>query len=229
MRSIHYAAIFASLAVMIITQQAGLAAGYYTLQQLRPDGQAVLSPELTVQLADVVILDQTKAAAVMEIWKSYQLGFMQVDEDRYGIRVGYIGSDTGRLLQQDLIAAGAAMAYSPKRYERTQELLAIASEHWLIDQAHAGDYLNHYRIVTGVVASVTIKPKQAYINFGEDWKTDFTIYIPQETLKQMDADQLQALEGKRVRVRGNIRSYGGPRIVLYDPVLMEEDDVAKAQ
>ena len=146
MRSIHYGSKFLLLIVMIITQQAW-AAGYYTMQALKPDGQVVLSPELTVQLADVVILDQEKAKAVIETWKGYQLGFNQIDEDRYGTKIGYVGSNTGKLLQKDLIEAGAAMAYSPKPYERTQALLAMASEDWVIDQAQANDYLDQYRII----------------------------------------------------------------------------------
>ena len=47
-----------------------------------------------------------------------------------------------------------------------------------------------------------------YLNFGENYKTDFTVRIPKRAWKQFGD-----MDGKEITVRGVVREYNGPMIV----------------
>lgn len=88
----------------------------------------------------------------------------------------------------------------------------------------ASEAMNQWAEVIGQIKSVTVKRNHAYLNFGENWKEDFTIYIPKETLKAMAQESLGLLELKNIRVRGWVHAYYGPRITLHNPQMMEVID-----
>ena len=72
-----------------------------------------------------------------------------------------------------------------------------------------------------VTASVT--RGRAFINFGADYRTDFTVTIEPEdmrTFRQAKFD-VAALAGKRVRVRGWVEFYNGPEITIATPAAIE--------
>jgi hypothetical protein len=55
----------------------------------------------------------------------------------------------------------------------------------------------------------------AYINFGADWRKDFTVSIRRRDLRDFRkawGERLKKLEGKAVRVRGWLRLRNGPMI-----------------
>jgi hypothetical protein len=76
--------------------------------------------------------------------------------------------------------------------------------------------LGSYEIVEGKVMSAALVGNRAYLNFGEDRKTDFTVTVAPENLHDVinGKARLMALEGKRVRVRGWIESFNGPEIEI---------------
>ena len=62
-----------------------------------------------------------------------------------------------------------------------------------------------------------------YLNFGDNWRTDFTIMITPAIRKKMIAqghDPL-SLQGVKVRVRGWLENYNGPNIELIHPAWLE--------
>lgn len=73
-----------------------------------------------------------------------------------------------------------------------------------------------FALVEGTVVSVTTRAGRLFLNFGSDWKTDFTAAVPQVLLKAAPgaAATLQALEGHTVRVRGWIERRYGPSIEI---------------
>ena len=69
-----------------------------------------------------------------------------------------------------------------------------------------------FTIVEGRVASIGKRERILYLNFGRDWKTDFTVTLARS---DFDARQLQILEslaGRRIRVRGVADPWQGGRI-----------------
>jgi hypothetical protein len=62
-----------------------------------------------------------------------------------------------------------------------------------------------------------------FLNFGEDWREDFTVMIaPKRTDSFEDAGMdLLGLKGRWIRVRGWIESYNGPMIEATHPEQIE--------
>ena len=64
---------------------------------------------------------------------------------------------------------------------------------------------------------------RVYLNFTEDWQTDFTIVIAASDLPVFQAAGLDplALAGRTVRVRGWLRKWNGPMIEATHPEQIE--------
>lgn len=96
-----------------------------------------------------------------------------------------------------------------------------------------------YEIVEGRVMDVASVKGRTYLNFGKDWRRDFTAFIPAGTVAMFSAESgtdsageafsLAELAGKRIRVRGWLRNYNGPSVTVSHPEqieLIEDDGVA---
>ena len=76
-----------------------------------------------------------------------------------------------------------------------------------------------FHIVRGRILSANSVRKTVFLNFGTDWRTDFTAEIPPQAVtafKRSGRDPL-ALEGQEVEVRGWVTWKGGPHIMLEGP------------
>jgi hypothetical protein len=102
----------------------------------------------------------------------------------------------------------ANATYAVRSAERTSELMRLRST---------------FQLVEGRIARLGRSQGRTYLNFGPDWRTDFTIGIASR-LAGADAGwlaRLAGLEGARVRVRGWIDRRNGPYIELEAPALLE--------
>ena len=83
--------------------------------------------------------------------------------------------------------------------------------------------LESFRIVNGIVRATAKIRNRIYLNFGEDWRDDFTIRIDRRYWRAFHAQGLDPLElaGRRVRVRGWIHLENGPMIRLTHPEPLE--------
>ncbi len=84
-------------------------------------------------------------------------------------------------------------------------------------------YEGSFQIVEGRIESVALRQNRIYLNFGKDWKTDFTVSIAPEDKRAFSKQNLDPLQwnGKQVRVRGWIESYNGPYIQITHPAAIE--------
>jgi hypothetical protein len=154
-----------------------------------------------------------------------------------------IASEPGVIWQEQLLQRGLAM-FLP---ENDQDLAAYALAEDTAIKAGAGmwgdentgvlylydanskkaprhgrdvkDAIGQFAIVDGVVISVEHQEWRSYLNFGENWRTDFTIALDNETRTAFGTEdefqsKLTALIGKKIRVRGVIENRGGPYIGL---------------
>lgn len=84
---------------------------------------------------------------------------------------------------------------------------------------------NSFAIVEGTVKSAAQIKNTTYLNFGNNWRDDFTIGIEsavrRQILKEKPDMNLQALGGKNIRVRGWVEDYNGAFIRLEHPSLIE--------
>ena len=77
-------------------------------------------------------------------------------------------------------------------------------------------YRSTYQLVEGTVRDVTTVRSLTFINFGKNWRTDFTVGIRRRILvgSRINAGMLTAMKGRRVRIRGWIVRRGGPFITI---------------
>ena len=82
-------------------------------------------------------------------------------------------------------------------------------------------YVDSLQIVEGVVTSTSDVRGQVYLNFGADYRTDFTVAVAKSHRKRFASLDLMALEGARVRVRGWVELINGPMIWANHPERIE--------
>jgi micrococcal nuclease len=80
-----------------------------------------------------------------------------------------------------------------------------------------------FQIVEGRVQSVAVVRSRVYLNFGANWRSDFTVTIAPEDKRNFRRPRIdwKAVQGKRVRVRGWMEFYNGPLISVYAPGQIE--------
>lgn len=83
--------------------------------------------------------------------------------------------------------------------------------------------LDTFQIVEGRVLYAQRIKNRVYLNFGADWRTDFTVKVATRHEKAFGKSGLDllALKGMRVRVRGWIKAQNGAMIELDHPERLE--------
>ena len=172
----------------------------------------------------------TRLAAGQEV----ELKFGGRRSDRHGHALAHVfivQGDKRLWLQQALVADGFARVYSfPDNRSCVAELLAseaeARAEHrgvWGVsayrvreasDLAGLDRLMHSYQLVEGVVVAVGEARDRLYLNFGEDWRRDFTMSVERKDAAAFAAAglDLKALAGKRVRARGWLQWRNGPEI-----------------
>ncbi len=82
---------------------------------------------------------------------------------------------------------------------------------------------DRFRIVEGRVATAAEVGRRVYVNFGEDWRRDFTVIVAPRHRRQFLAvhGPVAGLEGRNVRTRGWIVLRNGPAISVRHPESVE--------
>ena len=157
--------------------------------------------------------------------------------NRMGQSVAQVERDDGMWLQGALLYSGLAFVMtSESNPELSRQMYDIESDarkrkaglwgdgRWSVlqpDQVKA--FVNEFRIVEGKVFSTAMRSNVFYINFSRDWKSDFTVSIPSDRRVAFARAgmNMQALNGKTIRVRGWVRDYNGPMIEVTHPQQIE--------
>jgi endonuclease YncB( thermonuclease family) len=158
-------------------------------------------------------------------------------EDRYDRVRSQAISGNGTWLQYELVRNGLVrVSISPDRTECASELFAAEAE---ARNAHLGLWalpayavrnvdnvkgdIGTFQVVFGKVLDTELRDGRAYLNFGTDWRTDFTVTISSDdmkTFRRMGIDPLE-YKDKLMRVRGIVQSLNGPEIELANPKQVE--------
>ncbi|MBX3491845.1 MAG: thermonuclease family protein [Parvibaculum sp.] len=95
-----------------------------------------------------------------------------------------------------------------------------------------------FELVEGEIVSAAVVRGRIYLNFGDDWRSDFTVTVAPRDARLFlndpvwgtyfgEAAEQSALAGRRVRVRGWLGRYNGPEITLTHPEQIELlDDIS---
>ncbi len=156
--------------------------------------------------------------------------------DRYGRFLGdvYVG---GQSLSLKLLESGAARIYLfADNHLPTAPLFAAEAtaraaniglwrlpEYALRNPENAKDYLGTYQLVRGKIVNVAKVGKWIYVNFGQDYRTDFTAMIPVKREKAFNKAGLNLLRlgGKTVELRGWLESLNGAAMRLEHPAQLQ--------
>ncbi len=89
--------------------------------------------------------------------------------------------------------------------------------------------VDSFQLVEGIITSTADVRGTIYLNFGADYKTDFTIVVAKKNRRNLERAgfDVLSLEGAKVRIRGWIELQNGPMIWLDDPNRLEilDDDI----
>jgi endonuclease YncB( thermonuclease family) len=85
------------------------------------------------------------------------------------------------------------------------------------------DFLGRFEIVEGRILRVALVRGRTYLNFGADWRRDFTATLDEAARRLFEKEGLDVgvLEGRRVRLRGWLNSLNGPMVKITHPEQIE--------
>lgn len=188
-------------------------------------------------------VDAEKAIADLLLGQRAELHLDAGRRDRYGRLLAQIFTEkSGQRIwvQQQIVAAGLARVIST-RDSRPCITDLLAAENtareakrglwgtglFAVRAAAAEDLLatltQSYEIVEGRVEHVAEIRNRTYLNFGRNWRRDFTVTISAEAMRLFSAEGefFAKLKGRSVRVRGWIENVNGPSINLTHPEQIE--------
>lgn len=193
----------------------------------------IQAPKLSLgrpHIKDWPLADKSKQElANLTLGKDITIYTGQPEKDRHGRWLGYAVVD-GQWVQEKMLAQGMARYYAYRGQKtihqnhaydaQLQQAEAAARQsktgiwenavYQMLTPKTAHDAVGTYGIVKGKVASVAVRKDRIYINFGPDYKTDFTVVVLPPLHKKIDT--FEHLAGKTIEARGWIKSYNGPMI-----------------
>jgi len=153
--------------------------------------------------------------------------------DRHGRLLAQVYRDDGTWIQGEMLKRGMArvFTFADNRALAAEMLmleenarkrgLGIWSDPFYVVRTpeEAGKDIGSFQLVEGRVMKAARVKSYVYLNFGENWRTDFTVSVPVKHLRRFaDAGlDLLALSGRVIRVRGWLKEYSGPMIDATHP------------
>lgn len=158
--------------------------------------------------------------------------------NRMGHYLGHLETHEGKIWAQGFLLKNGLARIQPGQdnTEMSTPMLALENEAikhkrgiWSSDKFSvltpetAESALNDWAIIEGKIAKTGMSNNVSFLNFGADWRKDFTIGLEGKIRRQMAKRGLDtmALAGKTVRVRGWVESYNGPYIKLSNAFWLE--------
>jgi hypothetical protein len=140
--------------------------------------------------------------------------------DRYG-RAEVISNQEQLLSQGNVVINGAVE--NPHWRAAEKKARQAKRGFWatlpLLTSQQAGEGKGTFALVRGRVQSFYQSYDDRYLNFGPDWKTDFTLRIPRRCWKQFP--DTKKFVGKNIEVRGMLHARNGPMITVLFPGQIE--------
>jgi micrococcal nuclease len=158
-------------------------------------------------------------------------------EDRHGRVLAHLDVEGGPWIQGEMLRQGMARVYSfsdnralvgemleEERSARDRRA-GMWSDPYFAVRSVADTFasLDSFQVVEGTVMDAAEVRGRVYLNFGADWREDFTVTISardRRLFTRAGVDPL-ALAGRRVRVRGWLHARNGPMIDATHPEQIE--------
>ncbi|HEY1960909.1 MAG TPA: thermonuclease family protein [Rhizomicrobium sp.] len=227
-------------------------AGDVQVTQVQDRGVLLLKDRRTVKLESLLWPSDSDGAAAslaqqarnrlaaLVANRSVELRIAAPKTDRYGrLRAQVVfGGTADPWLQREILREGLArVAIAPDRTECATALYAAEAE---ARAAQRGLWaypayairtpeslrwrdLGTFQIVEGTVQNVAVRSSRGYLNFGRNWRTDFTIVIQPHDMKAFRAANVDpySYANKTVRVHGWVDRLNGFEIEASSPAQIE--------
>ena len=118
----------------------------------------------------------------------------------------------------------ASLMYTYETKAREQSLGLWQESNYSVLKADAlPDYVDGFQIIEGTIYSASLVHNTIYLNFGQNWKEDFSIGIEPALRRKLSKDNVspQQWGGRNIRIRGPVRFYNGPFMDLTHPEQIE--------
>ena len=158
-------------------------------------------------------------------------------EDRHGRVFAHSRTAEGAWLADELLRLGHARVFTQAEdADRAAEMLKLEAEAraarrglWALaafavrSDEEAGRFTDSFQIVEGRVLKAAAAREFFYLNFGRDFRRDFTVGLDRAALRAFRRAGLDpaSLEGKRIRIRGWVVWRGGPYVGATHPEQVE--------
>ncbi|MCB1783429.1 MAG: thermonuclease family protein [Alphaproteobacteria bacterium] len=83
--------------------------------------------------------------------------------------------------------------------------------------------IGSYAVIEGKIVTAAMKSNKLYLNFGQNWRSDFTVAIDTQSRRAFRKEGFDPIQwgGKNVRVRGWVSSFNGPYMEIDHPERFE--------
>lgn len=168
--------------------------------------------------------------------KSLKLSYETLHTDRYKRLLAHAYLPNGSWVNGQIIQAGMGHLYSfPDNREKIAALATLENKarqnktglwqhkKWeILDADHPlpDESIGHFRVIEGRVLHTAKARGTVYLNFGPDWRTDFSVEIRPEDIPRFKADNINpqtAYKGQKVRIRGIIKPVNGWLVTATHP------------
>ncbi len=177
--------------------------------------------------------DSKRAVAALSVGQRVTLRPGRTPMDRHGRVLAHLHRADGAWVQGEMLRLGLARVYTfPDNRDLAAEMYALEGEaraarrgiwaHPFYAVRGPDDLKNEigaFQIVAGRVVEATRIKGAVYLNFGPDWRTDFTLRLDGSALKMFRAQGIDplAFKGQVVEARGWLRFRDGPMIEISHP------------
>lgn len=174
-----------------------------------------------------------KALSDIVLGKEVSLYYGGRKMDRYGRTLAHLFLNDGTWVQGEMLKSGMARVYSfadnrsivSEMLEQEYHARLQNSGIWKLDfykikpQTESGNYTNSFQVISGRILDVAEVRSNTYLNFGDDYRNDFTIVVPNRVKKMFEKEDINLtnLKDKNIFVRGWLKYYNGPSIDLSHP------------
>lgn len=167
--------------------------------------------------------------------RTFRMHFGGARKDRHGRVLAHLVSPDGFWLQGEILRLGLARVYTfPDNTALAETMLALEAEarrnrfgiwshpFYGIRGTDALEPLtNTFQLVEGTIIDAADVRGTIYLNFGADWRSDFTVAIYRKVRARFKGVAPDTWQGKKVRVRGWLKRRNGPMIEVSHPEQIE--------
>ncbi len=189
------------------------------------------------------LADEAKAALErLVLGRAVRLAYGGRRVDRHRRQLAHLLREDGLWVQGAMLSQGLARVYTfadnraliPSMLAEERRARLAHAGIWrddfyrVLDQRAAASSIGQFGVVEGQVLAVAEVRGRGYLNFGPNYRTDFTVTMSPETMRLLRREgiALDAYDGRRVRVRGWVRARNGPEQI---EILTKKTDRGRAR